>query len=116
MTTTRPGAPIPTDTMDRIVEFVDKGRDISATDVLYDAVDDALYAGHDAQSWPDIEALLNDPRWVKMPLGLLIGALVITLPVKGKIGNARSSIIALIKALNLPETRDSRLLAGLEEP
>jgi hypothetical protein len=102
--------------MDHLLDLIGEGAYHEAVGTLYDTVDAAMHAGHEAQSWPDIEALLNDPRWEKMPLELLIGALIITLPVKGRIGNARHHIIGLIKALDIPETHDSRLLVGLEEP
>lgn len=104
--------------MDRIVALWGP-KPHEAMDVLFDAVDDACYFGHDQQSWPDIEALLLDPRWAQAPLTLLIAALVITRPLRGKLGVARPRIIELVRVhpeTNDPENRFDRLVGGLEEP
>jgi hypothetical protein len=102
--------------MDRIHGFGLDGRIEDALDVLYDAVDNALWFGDKAQSWPDVEALLMDPRWEKIDLELLVGALIATFPVRGQLGDARPRIIRCIKATDSIEARDERVLVGLEEP
>jgi hypothetical protein len=114
----RRGNPIPSDAMDRIVALWTDKPD-AAMDLLYDVVDDALYFGHEKQAWPDIEALLRDARWEQASLEMLIGALVITQSVRGKLGDARSRIIELVRVhpqTNEPENRFDRLVGGLEEP
>ena len=111
--------PIDSAVMPRLVSFVEVDLVCEAIDELYDAVDSALYYGHEKQFWPDIEALLLNPAWKKMPLTMLVAALVITRPVRGKLGLARPWIIELVRVH--PETdghenRFDRLISGLEEP
>ena len=112
------GNPIPADAMDRISAlWAEKPRE--SMDLLYDVVDDACYFGHPSQSWLDIELFLQDPRWEHAPLTLLIGALVITRPLRGRLGAARPRIIDLVRVhpdTNDPENRFDRLVSGLEEP
>ncbi len=56
-----------------------------ALDALYDNFDDALYAGHDAGSWPDIEAWLATNHPFLLSTELIVGVLVATLPVQGRL-------------------------------
>jgi len=86
-----------------------------ALDYLYNEVDDALYAGHDDQCWPDIEALLEQADLDRMSLTLQVGFLTITLPVKTKL-KARPAFYQKVRqgVLDNDPERADRLFSGLE--
>lgn len=67
----------------------------AALDALYGRVDAMLHAGHEDEKWPDVEALLADPRWAEASTTLLVGLLIITLAVRDRIAG-RERIVDLI--------------------
>lgn len=105
----RSGQALPTDLMDRLLA----ADESAAMDLIFSSVDDALYFGHDAQSWPDIEAFLQDPRWSELSLVCMIGGLSITLPIREKIVESRRVLAKLVEAHPEAEGRSDRLLRGL---
>lgn len=54
----------------------------SGLDLLFDAVDDALWAGHDNQDWSDIERWLKQLDPNDLSSTLIVGVLSTTLSVK----------------------------------
>lgn len=96
----------------RVLKLDSAGQHREAIDLLFEAVNDALYAGHEAQWWPDIEELLADLKWSEASLTLLVGALTITLPVKNKIKN-RDLIVSRVEQHPEAKGRVKSLLQGL---
>ena len=100
------------DLMFLLVELDSKGKIREALDLLYDSVDASLHEGHESQSWPDIEKLLSDLRWTWVSTQLLVGALVITLPVKDKL-LCRSNIVKAIRRNTRNPRKEKEILGGL---
>lgn len=96
--------------------WLDKDKKDAALDYLYDNVDEALHAGHDAQSWPGIEALIEQIDLERCSISLLVGVLCITLYVKDKL-KGRKELVQILRERWLEsegERRTERLLSGLE--
>ncbi len=99
------------DLLSRLLQ-IDGDDPHGSLDLLFDEVDEALWAGDAAQAWPDLEALLADARWSQASLTLLIGALTITLAVRHRI-TGREHIIDLVRNHPSGEGREEGLLDGL---
>lgn len=88
-----------------------------ALSVLFDRVDDLMWAGHDAQSWPDIEVFLESFDWSRKPsTTLVIGVLSSTCPVHSKL-SSYPAFYARTKSYietNWPERDIHGLLRGFE--
>lgn len=79
-----------------------------AIDYLFEEVDDALHAGHDAQEWPGVQAMLEQFDPAKATLDLSVAVLVITLAVKTKF-EARDKLVAYVR-----DGWGDRVVKGLE--
>ena len=62
-----------------------QGTPHRALDYMFDKVDDALWAGHDAQEWPAIDAALAAVDFDRCSLQNMVGLLSVTLPVMDKL-------------------------------
>lgn len=70
--------------LDRLYEQ-DEDKLDDVIDYLFEKVDKALYAGHDKQYWPDIEALCEQVDVEKLTKTMMVSILTITLPVRDRL-------------------------------
>ena len=64
-----------------LAELCDPDID-AALDRLFAAVDDALYAGHELRSWPDLDHWIRSIDPAHLSPELIVGVLMATLPVQ----------------------------------
>jgi len=83
-------------------------------DRMFLTMDTMLWLGHEAQSWPEVEEVLDAVDFERAKHSLLIGLLTITSPVKGKLRNRAEFYKKVEETLQYEIERDKRLLQGLE--